>query len=68
MPKIPRWVKFLRIKGVVRLPPMPSRDPDGTYATNLLCQLVHQAQPRGERNTSQEHMLRNLTRAQPYKP
>jgi len=65
-PELPRWAEFLRQRGVSRIPPMPSRDPHDWHATNLLCLLVKQAMD--ERDSSQEHALRNLARVRPIKP
>lgn len=63
-PELPRWVLYLRKKGVTQVPNSPLTGE--AHATNLLTLLARQGSK--ERDSTIEHELRNLTGVRPYKP
>lgn len=60
---LPRWERYLRERGVTRIPPFPSRDPRDARATSLLCMLVEQA--KASTDGDKAHHLRSVTNTRP---
>ncbi|MHB1739765.1 MAG: hypothetical protein ACYCXA_09875 [Actinomycetes bacterium] len=64
-PHYPRLLERLRALGVTRIPEPWSQTPEDARAANLICLMIKQGSP--ERNSAQEHDLRNITGIRPAK-
>jgi hypothetical protein len=69
-PDLPRWLDYLRARGVTHIPTAPWRaGPGDAFAVNLLNQFALQASPRKDAMARvMAHNLRNLTKTRLYKP
>jgi hypothetical protein len=62
-PEFPRWIQYLRKRGVIEIPDSPLTA--DAHASSLLSLLTRQGSK--VRNSSIEHDLRNLTCTRPWK-